>query len=427
MPLYIDMANFSYRTPSKGLKIVWICHFMNTNVKEWLGIREDVKELAPWVTLGIKEFHKRRDSELHVIAPMYSILKHTNIDQDNIHYHFIKLGIPFSRRRWPRWLDMDYLTRFLPFNRQVIKLVNEIKPDLVNLIGAENAYYSSSVLKIKNYPVLVTIQGFISLNNEVRTGDPKMVMRRIAVEKEICQKIKHYAIEDTSTEKQIKSLNHSAVVHWFHLPFAKTVIDEIPIKKYDLAFFARITRMKGIEDLITAVSKLSMTKPDISLIIIGHGDADYIRSLQEKIINLGLVKNIEFKGFIPSQRDMHLEVMKARIVVLPTYNDTIPGTIVESMLLGLPVISYRTGGIPDLNKENRNIILVEQGNIDGLVQELIILLNNPEMQIKMGETAKAFASEEFDNARSAEILKEIYKDVIRAFKEDKISNNTLLS
>jgi glycosyltransferase involved in cell wall biosynthesis len=185
--------------------------------------------------------------------------------------------------------------------------------------------------------------------------------------------------------------------------------------------------MKGIEDLITAVSKLSMTKPDISLIIIGHGDADYIRSLQEKIINLGLVKNIEFKGFIPSQRDMHLEVMKARIVVLPTYNDTIPGTIVESMLLGLPVISYRTGGIPDLNKENRNIILVEQGNIDGLVQELIILLNNPEMQIKMGETAKAFASEEFDNARSAEILKEIYKDVIRAFKEDKISNNTLLS
>ena len=129
------MANFSYRTPSKGLKIVWICHFMNTNVKEWLGIREDVKELAPWVTLGIKEFHKRRDIELHVIAPMYSILKHTNIDQDNIHYHFIKLGIPFSRRRWPRWLDMDYLTRFLPFNRQVIKLVNEIKPDLVNLIA----------------------------------------------------------------------------------------------------------------------------------------------------------------------------------------------------------------------------------------------------------------------------------------------------
>ena len=54
-----------------------------------------------------------------------------------------------------------------------------------------------------------------------------------------------------------------------------------------------------------------------------------------------------------------------------------PGTIIESMLLGLPVISYNTGGIPDLNRNGENVILVEQGDKDKLSAEIIKLLKNP--------------------------------------------------
>ncbi len=284
---------------------------------------------------------------------------------------------------------------------------------MINLIGAENAYYSSSVLGIKKYPILVTIQGFVSLSGEVEPGETGIVKKRIDFEREILTRMKHFGIEATSIEKYIRKFNPTAKMYWFHFPFAKTRVEITPQKEYDVVFFARITKMKGIEDAIKALSKAKKHKPDINMEVIGNADQTYMDSLRQLVNELDLTKNIEFKGFIPTQKEMHFEVIKARISILPTYNDTIPGTIAESMLLGLPVISYRTGGIPDINKGQENIILVEQGNIDGLSEEILKLLNNPEKLAAMGEKAKLYASAEFDNTNSANLMVKAYREILK--------------
>ena len=173
--------------------------------------------------------------------------------------------------------------------------------------------------------------------------------------------------------------------------------------------------MKGIEDAFKALSKVKGFKPDISMEIIGSTEPSYLISLKQLARDLDIVENIEFKGFIPTQKEMHVEVMKARISILPTYNDTIPGTIVESMLLGLPVISYKTGGVPDINKDGEYIILVEQGDVEGLSKEIIKLLNNNDELISLGGKAKIYASKEFDNTNSADLLIKAYKEIIKNF------------
>jgi len=394
------------------LRIVWICHFMNQLMKEKLSIPLEIKEFAPWIPLGIEEFRKMNDIELHVIAPLYTILKNARIDEDNIHYHFIKVGRPLSRKPWPNWFEFDLISNFFPFNIMVKRLISKIKPDIVNLIGAENAYYSSSILGIKKYPVLVTIQGFVSLSGEAEPGETGIVRKRIDFERQILTRMKHFGIEATSIEKYIRNLNPSAKMYWFHFPFAKTKVDIIPDKEYDIVFFARIIKMKGIEDAIKALSIAKKNKPDIKMEVIGKADPNYMNTLIQLVSDLDLTENIEFKGFIPTQKEMHYEVLKARISILPTYNDTIPGTIAESMLLGLPVISYRTGGIPDINKEHDNIILVDQGNIDGLSEEILKLLDNPQELADRGEKAKQYATIEFDNANSARLMVKAYREII---------------
>jgi len=402
---------------AKKLKIVWICHFMNQSIKEKLRIPYAVKELAPWITLGVDEFKKRNDIDLHLIAPLVHICNSTIIVEGNITYHFVKIGRPLSRKPWPNWFNLDVLLNYMPFNLQVIRLIKRIQPDLVNLIGAENAYYSSSVLKIKNYPILVTIQGFVSLNNELEGGNTKVVKRRILIEEEIMRKMKHFGVEATSIESYIRAYNPEAKMHWFHFPFAKTNVDTDHTKEYDIVFFARITKMKGIEDAIRALSIAKHYKPDIKMEVIGNADQGYMDSLRELVQELDLTKNIEFRGFLTTQKEMHNEAIKARISILPTYNDTIPGTIVESMLLGLPVISYRTGGIPDLNKDDENIILVEQGNISGLAEEIIKILEDPEKQSAMSNKVKTFALTRFDNTNSTDMLVKAYKEVINDYQQ----------
>lgn len=401
------------KSDHEKLRIVWICHFMNQSMKEKLSIPLEIKEFAPWIPLGIEEFRKMNDIELHVIAPLYTILKNSKIDEGNIHYHFIKVGRPLSRKPWPNWFEFDLLSNFLTFNIWVKKLINKIKPDLINLIGAENAYYSSSVLGIKKYPILVTIQGFVSLSGEAEPGETGIVRKRIDFEREILTRMKYFGIEATSIEKYIRNLNPAAKMYWFHFPFAKTKVDIIPAKEYDIVFFARIIKMKGIEDAIKALAIAKKNKPDIKMEVIGKAEPTYMDTLIHLVSELDLTENIEFRGFIPTQMEMHYEVLKARISILPTYNDTIPGTIAESMMLGLPVISYRTGGIPDINKDQDNIILVEQGNIDGLSEEILKLLDNPKELAARGERAKLYATVEFDNTNSASLIVKAYRDIIK--------------
>jgi glycosyltransferase involved in cell wall biosynthesis len=397
------------------LKIVLICHFMNKTIQKNLGMDENEKELAPWISLVIDEIRKRNDVELYVISPFSKILKNHSFNDKNIHYHCIKIGIPFTRKYWSDRFELNVWSNFYLFNFQVKRLVKRINPDLINLTGAENAYYSSSILGIKGYPILVTIQGFVSLNYENNVKDP-IIKKRIKIEERILSKLKYFGIEATFMEKFIKIFNPHARMFWFHFPFAKTDVITPLAKEYDLVFFARLTKMKGIEDLIKAVSKARDRKPEIKLCIIGSADGTYLNYLKMLIGNLNLNDNIVFKGFFPTQKEMHNEVVKARISVLPTYNDTIPGTIVESMLLGVPVISYNTGGIPDLNKEEEHVILVEQGNIGQLANEIIKLLTNLNKQQELAERAMKYARYEFDNANSVNLMILAYNAVIKDFK-----------
>jgi colanic acid/amylovoran biosynthesis glycosyltransferase len=399
------------------LKIVWICNFINQTIQKKLGMNGNEKEFGPWIPLGIEEIKKRNDIELHVISPCYRIFKNRKLTDRNIHYHFIRIGIPFLRTAWRTWFKFDAWSNYYFFNFQVKKLVKEINPDLVNLQGAENALYSSSILGIKGYPILVTIQGFITLHNLNNSKIPG-IRKRIQIEEQILRKLKYFGIEAIFMEKYIRTFNPSAKMFWFHCPFARTnIIGEVP-KEYDLVFFAGLSKMKGIEDLIKAVLMARNRKPEISLCIIGKGNETYINYLKQLVEDLNLKNNIVFKGFIPTQEEMHLEVAKARISVLPTYNDTIPGTITESMLLGVPVISYNTGGIPDLNKDEEHVILVEQGNIDKLAHEIIKLLTNTNKQKELAERAMKYASVEFDNANSVNLMVHAYRDVIKDFKNE---------
>lgn len=401
---------------AKKLKIVLICHFMNKTIQQLLGMDGNEKELAPWIGLEIEEVKKRDDIELHLISPFVNILKNQSFTDGNVHYHCIKIGVPFMRRYWPSSLPLNEWTNFFVFNLQVKQLINNIKPDLINLSGAENAYYSSSILGIKGYPVVVTIQGFVSLNNTGVVTDP-VIKNRIKVEAEIMRKLKYFGIEASFMETYIRSFNPSAKMFWYHFLFAKTTLIESVPKEFDVVFFARITKMKGIEDLIKAVAIARARKPDIKLCIIGHTYGNELADLKNLISSLNLNENVVFKGFIPTQKEMHMEVVKSRISVLPTYNDTIPGTIVESMLLGLPMISYKTGGIPDLNKDAENLILVEQGNIAKLADEIVDLLADTKKQEEIAVRARNYALVEFDNSRSVDLKVRAFREVIADYNK----------
>lgn len=396
------------------MKIVWICHFTNDRIQQRLGIAKKINEFAPWITLGLNEASKCDDIELHVIAPHRWLKRGRSFTLNGINYHFFNPGIPLYGRHWPEQFRFDIFTRFY-FNRKFIsRLVDKIKPDVIHLHGAENDYYSSSIIDlVQRYPVLLTIQGFLQkTEGKVRFA----LKKRIEYENRIISMVKHFGVRTNAMVNKIQNLNPKAVIHWHeyfvNAPDEKVLVAENIEKKFDLIFFSRVTKEKGIEDFIEIVSRLVKKDQSLSAVVIGLYTEVYYEKLKNLADSLGCLKNIKFMGFLKTQDDVFNVLNQSKVYLLPTYNDTLPSTIMECMFRKIPVVSYITGGIPEINKEGENIILVNQGDVDAMTSEVVRLLENDTERKLLAQRAFEHAQKKWNNKLILENIIEIYKKII---------------
>jgi colanic acid/amylovoran biosynthesis glycosyltransferase len=89
----------------------------------------------------------------------------------------------------------------------------------------------------------------------------------------------------------------------------------------------------------------------------------------------------------------------------------IPGTLVEAMAAGLPVISTNHAGIPSVLKDGTNGMLVNENDTAGLKKAIRQLADDPGLRIRLGKEARKFAVENLDVRRKEEELEKIYTDI----------------
>ena len=133
----------------------------------------------------------------------------------------------------------------------------------------------------------------------------------------------------------------------------------------------------------------------------------------------GVADCIIWKGFLPNLEEVHYEASKAQISILPTYRDIIPGTIIESMQLGLPVVSYKAGSIPELNEDRENVLLSEIGDIEGLANNIIRLLTDGELYHTMRERGIDCIKNRYNNKNVFQQHLDCYHQVIEDFRQSK--------
>jgi len=401
------------------IKVVWLCHFTNIAIQDIIKPSKRINEFAPWIPPYLDLVKAINNIELHVVSPHEYIRGTKYFVNEGVHYYFYNAHMPIIGRHWPGFFKWDYISNFWSNKRIVKKLVKKINPDLIHLHGAENAYFTSTSLQFfDKYPIIFTLQGFISLASEVRSSQTK---KRILIEKQILSKITHAFYATQTMKQQLLSYNSDLKLFWNDYPMGKIDSFETP-KRFDIVFFARITRDKGIGDLIKALAILKQKKEDITLCVIGGGKLDEWKNLAKEN---NVYDNIFWAGFLPTQNDVHLMASEAKICVLPTYHDMIPGTIIESMFLKVPVVAYDVGSIHEINNSAEIISLVKKGNIEDLANSILQFLNNPDLCSIRAEKGFNRANEMYMNNNDtikAECLN-AYKSAIEDLQRNQIFIN----
>lgn len=400
----------------KRLKIVWLCHFANQEMKEYFN-RPRVNEFAPWINGLICLFKGRSEIELHIVSPNVFTNKDCSFTKDGITYHFYKhIPFPFYNKfikKVYNKLDFDNSTNHFWIKHKINNIITKINPDVIHLHGAEIPYYSAGILHLINrYPTLTTIQGFIKNASQVNRKNKK----KAEIEKEILLKSMNIGVRTDEMSSIALQMNPNARQYFHNYPLntPNNIKDNIGVNEpIDCVFFARICKDKGVEDLLAAIAIVKREYPQVSLSIIGGTSKSYLSYLKNKCVDLHITDNVKFLGFLPTQADIYQYALNAKMCVLPTYHDIIPGTIIESMFMKLPVIAYSVGGIPELNIKEETIMLVEKLDIEMLAEKILLLIDNVELRKSLAEKAFFHAKERFDNTKIPDDLLNAYYSILK--------------
>lgn len=179
-----------------------------------------------------------------------------------------------------------------------------------------------------------------------------------------------------------------------------------PEKKNDnemvrLLFLGSINREKGVIELLNAIKNLDGCHLDLCGTIIEESIRPEFETL---LSNLG--DKVTYHGYVNKEQKENL-LRQTDILVLPSYREGLPISILEAMATSCGIISTPVGAIPEiLNDENA--ILVQPRNVAQLKDAIEELINNPQMLSAMkGKNYSDSAS--FTQQAHIEALCNLYK------------------
>ncbi len=411
------------------MKIAWICHLSNQEIREHLTMDKcslkaivrrivgvsALSDFAPWNSHAIKEFERFEDVELHIISPHARIVGVQEFQINGVFYHFFSP----DNETFVEWI-LNRIRRkesrnFTQNAQTICNLVNQIQPDIIHMIGAENPYYGESALVLPNsIPFIVSLQ---TLMADPAFFDNYPISQesynyRTNVEKEILRRADYIGTQVEHFQSIIRNLVKPEAKF---LDMKLAVGEDVNItnakKQYDFVYFAADIS-KAADYAIEAFALTQNMHPDITLHIVGGYDNAYKEQLDLRIAELGL-KGIDFTGKLATRDDVITEIRKAHFALLPLKIDMIAGTIREAMANGLPVITTITPATPNLNEKRQSILLSEKGDFHAMANNMCSLLENNTLVKELQKNAVTTLQERYNNADAMRKWVEAYQHVLK--------------
>lgn len=168
-------------------------------------------------------------------------------------------------------------------------------------------------------------------------------------------------------------------------------------KKFDFsandcvfAYVGRITRDKGVNELLAAFEEADIVNKKLLLIGQIESEQTLDRSLLER------AKNDNRVIFHSPVNDIERYYSAIDILVLPSYREGFGMVVVEAEAMGVPVIVTDIPGPTDAMIPNETGLLVKKADVDSLVAAMKELARSPEKRQSFGAAAQKFAAENFE-------------------------------
>ena len=177
----------------------------------------------------------------------------------------------------------------------------------------------------------------------------------------------------------------------------------------DVVFYGMLIKRKGVEDLMRAFAMVKDEIPERIQLRLYGDDLNF--DPEEKIAEYHLEGRASYGGWL-TEETRKQAFANTLVNVLPSYNEGLPMTILESMGYGIPNISTNIAAIPEVIDDGENGYLIKPGDVDVLAERIRIICNDREAWKRMSFNAYHKAKEEFSLENHFEQLISTYNNLI---------------
>ena len=183
----------------------------------------------------------------------------------------------------------------------------------------------------------------------------------------------------------------------------------IPAQAPVIGFAGRLTRDKGLPELVEAFELILGAEPSARLLLVGWFDASedaLAPALKERILRH---PSIDFTGFVadtaPYYRAMDL-------LVLPTWREGFPNVVLEAAASGLPVVTTESTGARDSVIPEVTGLLIPPGHPKAISEAVLKLIRDAKLRQRMGQAARDWVLEHYQEADVVAMTVGYYKSLL---------------
>jgi glycosyltransferase involved in cell wall biosynthesis len=246
--------------------------------------------------------------------------------------------------------------------------------------------------------------GKLKLYESVDAFVLRFAARVVAVSREIRRDLIHRNVP----AGKIRVVDNGIEVDRFRAKPAPALRAEFKIREGDvvITMVGRLSPEKGHAALLSAASHLQCHER-VKFLIVGDGPLG--ESLRAETARLKLDGRVVFTGFRNDTPDIYAI---SDVLVNASSIEGLPMTILEAMAAGVAVVAARTGGIPDLIKDNETGLLFDAHDVEALTSHLESLVGDERNRRRLGANGAEFVRMNNSCERMCDAYRQVYQELI---------------